>query len=982
MVGGLMPKQNLRARRNLILAASAVLLPAPIVWADTIWTAGTGDYSISSNWSAGVPSGLKPGEINNGGTAQILSGFLFASTLYLGMTATQSGAMAIFPNAQLDVEGAQNNNTASFGNVFVGYGGTGTFTQTGGAVFGSLALFLGYSSGSIGNYNLSGTSIFVGLNATEFVGYSGNGNFIQSGMTNNATNLTIGYNGVGTYQLSGGTLAIGTSAFIAENAGSTGSFIQSGGFITGGSEYLGFNPGSHGSFILSEGTISLQNEFVGSQGMNGNILPPSGTGTFIQTGGKNHVVTLAPGGGGLGSYWLQGGLLQAIGINYYDGSSFSQSGGTLSFENFNQFGGTVTAGGVNSTLLNPLVLGGINGFQPPPGIGSAPSSYNLGGGLLSSPSVTINSGTFRYTAGSLSCEVINQNGGFVDWPQIDLAGQDVPLYQFVPNLTYNYTSGMFFPNVEYVGNSLSGAYAQTFGANAMNTLYVGFAAGITGTYTLSSSAGLGGPGVEEFMGYSGTGALVQSGGNNQTSELQLGYNFGSFGSYMLSGAGTVTASSVNVGISGAGNFNQSGGLAKITGGLSIGDEPGGGSGIYTLSGMGTVSATSIEAIGGFSSGMFNQSGGLNKLASSLFVSNLGTYLQSGGSLAVTGSEDINGGLFSQSGGTNNPQTLSINQGGSYTLSATGTLIAGTLSLSGSASDAGLFIQSGGAAQCSSLNILGTSTYSLSAGTLTVTYFEQLNGIAPVTFSQSGGLNSVGSLALGQSIGTIGCYSLTGGTLAVKGTEFVGDGPGVGTFIQSGGLNTAAAIMIATIASNDIGSYSLTGGSISVSGALTVSSSSGGTASLTVAGATVSAGSVVNHGDIALNGPIFNIPAGDLDALGNYSQSVIGELDIGLGGPTPGNQYATLIALGTASLAGTLSVSLSNGFFPSLGDVFDIITASAVNGTFANVNLPGGKNLFSLSYTPTAVVLTAIPEPASVGLLAISAAALLARRRRQ
>ena len=115
--------------------------------------------------------------------------------------------------------------------------------------------------------------------------------------------------------------------------------------------------------------------------------------------------------------------------------------------------------------------------------------------------------------------------------------------------------------------------------------------------------------------------------------------------------------------------------------------------------------------------------------------------------------------------------------------------------------------------------------------------------------------------------------------------------------------------------------------------------------------------------------------------GGYTQTSSGELDILLDGPMPQGSIGVLSS-GPTTLGGTLSVSLASGFWPYIGEVFDIINAqSSLTGRFAALDLPGGDRMFTLSYTPTGVVLTAIPEPASAALVGGGAMVLLLRRKR-
>jgi hypothetical protein len=80
------------------------------------------------------------------------------------------------------------------------------------------------------------------------------------------------------------------------------------------------------------------------------------------------------------------------------------------------------------------------------------------------------------------------------------------------------------------------------------------------------------------------------------------------------------------------------------------------------------------------------------------------------------------------------------------------------------------------------------------------------------------------------------------------------------------------------------------------------------------------------------------------------------------------------------LAGTLDVTLTNGFVPSPGETFDIINAKSRSGSFSTLNLPKGlAEPFLIDYTPTGVVLQYVPEPAATALLAVAALNLLRRR---
>ncbi len=67
--------------------------------------------------------------------------------------------------------------------------------------------------------------------------------------------------------------------------------------------------------------------------------------------------------------------------------------------------------------------------------------------------------------------------------------------------------------------------------------------------------------------------------------------------------------------------------------------------------------------------------------------------------------------------------------------------------------------------------------------------------------------------------------------------------------------------------------------------------------------------------------------GTLTIDGNYNQTSGGTLAIEIGGTSAGIDHDVLNVLGDASLAGTLSVSLIDGFTPSGGNTFKVLTAT-------------------------------------------------------
>jgi hypothetical protein len=95
-------------------------------------------------------------------------------------------------------------------------------------------------------------------------------------------------------------------------------------------------------------------------------------------------------------------------------------------------------------------------------------------------------------------------------------------------------------------------------------------------------------------------------------------------------------------------------------------------------------------------------------------------------------------------------------------------------------------------------------------------------------------------------------------------------------------------------------------------------------------------------------------AGVLNLTGNFSTSGIVNLE--LGGTTAGSGYDQIAVTGTATLAGTLNVSLINGFTPTTGQTFTLISSTgARSGRFGAETIPAGT---TTNYNANSVTLTA------------------------
>lgn len=274
---------------------------------------------------------------------------------------------------------------------------------------------------------------------------------------------------------------------------------------------------------------------------------------------------------------------------------------------------------------------------------------------------------------------------------------------------------------------------------------------------------------------------------------------------------------------------------------------------------------------------------------------------------------------------------------------------------------------------------GTTTLNLFDGASLTTTRTQTNAIR----IGSAGRVNIGIGGLAGTITTAGVtFTAAGGILSFNHTnDTVLNAPviGPGQIIKAGsGTTTLGGINIYT------GTTTVTEGTLHITGSASASSFSVATgARLSGNGATgpvtLDAGASLTPG----TSPSLSQGSAGLVTVGSGSDFG-GTITLELGGLTRGSEYDAINVSGGSSLTlgGTLNVTFINSFMPTVGDTFQLFNAANFSGSFAQLNLPiaAGEWDTSQLYT-TGTIAVAVPEPATLSLLAATLLVPALRRRR-
>jgi hypothetical protein len=254
----------------------------------------------------------------------------------------------------------QNNTTGSQSIQVIGSSGLGVTIPNGIAayIYCDGTNFYNAISGSVGNYKVNGNLTVTGTTAlsgaltyggvTLSNAVTGTGNMVLS-----ASPTFTGVPVAPTATAGTNTTQIATTAFVTTATGTLGTMSTqnanavaiTGGTITGITD-LAVADGGTGSSSFTANSVLLGN---GTSALSGNLVAPGTSGNVLTSNGTTWASSAAPGGvGKSGTSWNNVSGSRSIGSSYTNGNTYPI-----------MVNAGITAGGINTTTLATLTVGGV-----------------------------------------------------------------------------------------------------------------------------------------------------------------------------------------------------------------------------------------------------------------------------------------------------------------------------------------------------------------------------------------------------------------------------------------------------------------------------------------------------------------------------------------------------------------------------------------------------------------------------------------------
>ena len=891
---------------------------------------------------------------DSGGALTVFSG----GQINLGGQALIGQSAGEFGWATLTGEGAY---LTTGGNVGVGSAGTGTLDVEAGAdVDVGNILNIGQAAGSTGTTTITGSGSTLDTTDDLVVGSSGNGTLnildganvrtgilskigSEAGSTGEVTVSGAGSHWNADYSfLEPGEVIIINSGLDVGSSGNGTLNIEDGGQVSSGIAVIAAGEGSVSTATVSGAGSqwSIPNRFQVGGGGNGTLTIEDGG--VVNSGGESYVGSFEEGNvtvTGAGSQWNHNATL----VFGFGGS------GTVTVED----GGRFTNDGVTTLGFFP----DSDGMLTVTGPGSRwENNDNVSVGLFGSGTLEIN-GLGVANVRGLGIAADPQGVGVVT---VSDAGSQLRISD----------------SLVVGGNAFDGGSGGDGTLNIQNGGRVRL--NDTGNFSTLEALDISGDGPMPMDGVTMT---VHAGGTvNNDGSAVIGSNAGEYGTAIVTGAGAAwhNGGYLQVGLFGTGSLTiEAGGLVTSTDG-TLG-ELASGTGNATVTGAGSRwDMTGNLDIGPAGSATLTiETGGVVSVVSATTI-------------GANGSIDLTGGRL-EFGAMSTPDFAQINGvSGSLAGALDEILHTGTSELSDVIY--GSFSNINPAVDVSEVTFSTISNSGLlfGDGVTTASLINNADGTVDVfniVQMQFGG-NGTNNGLINVSAGVL----RFGGDLTNNAAiDYLSNTFGPGQLIVDGNFHNESTGTITGEARIDVsgtftnqGAMNLNEGAVEIRGAFV--NDTGGSVLTTEEAITTFFDSVEHNGDpietaagsfIEFLGPYSgagNFTGGglvrfeDTVDLGNSTASVsfaggvslasVATTTLEIGGLLSG-EFDQFLVGGNIEIDGDLIVSLTNGFTPSLGDVFEIITAANVLGQFDGVFLPGSG--YELVYSATAVQLVATSD---------------------
>ncbi len=833
-----------------------------------------------------------------------------------------AGDDAIIPNGGFTVTSSVSNTVRSLNASSRLTLTAGTFT-VGDAINASSLFELVIGNGAGFHVSAGMTSVTNGSESLGNFTIDAGAKLFFTGGTHHIDSGTV-LNGGGAYHLSGGTLSIDANVNAPTN------LFLDGGTLTG-----------TGTFTVANGAaLDFSSGSMSGQGGN-TVIAPDGSLTLDGPGKKfvGNAYHLTNNGN---MTWKDNGTFD------FASSAVLTNNGTWTITNALR---TIESAGPNATFTNSA--SGTLVTDPGTGTVVLDSPFNNAG------AVTINSGTLDLdlggfnsgsfdVAGGTTLQITNNTytwgGGtaITDSGTVEIDSGTVVLSTDLEIANFTMTGGaLSSANTLTVDNAFEWTGGQLTGlgtavSNGTLTLDGPAQKQVVGGYHLVNNGAATWQGAGQLRSDSGA-QITNNGTWDVIGDLSIPEFAGPDATFTNSATGTFTKDS-GPGTLSIDDFFSNAGTVNINSGTLQIDN-----GSYNTGSIDTPAGTTL---------LFTR--GTNTLDSGTAITDSGTVELDSGTLTLATSVEITN--FTMTGGAlTGANTLTVDNAFEWTggqLTGLGTAVSnGTLTLDGPAQK----------------QVVG-GYHLVNNGAATWQGAGQLRSDSGAQITNNGTWDVIGDLSIPEFAGPDATF-----TNSATGTFTKDSGPGT-LYIDDAFSNAGTVNINSGTLELHNGGYS-TGAFNAVAG--TTLTFTGGTQTLANGASLTSAGLVqVNGGTVVVdaavsvqsfeldNGALHLTLNGVLNVAGDYTQRASGtNLIIDIGGTTAGAGYGQLNVAGTANLAGTLTVDLTNDFSPSIGDSYQILTFGSRNGDFGTKNLEnlGTDRHFNPVYDPNDMTLNVVPS---------------------